>query len=70
MIFPSKNHPFFSVWSGVESVFQKDGRPVPDELKSYKKEIQKLFELENSANIPLEFEIGNPGKLYTVRLST
>ena len=64
----SKNHPFFSVWSGVESVFQKDGRPVPDELKSYKKEIQKLFELENSANIPLEFEIGNPGKLYTIRL--
>ena len=41
----SKNHPFFSVWSGVESVFQKDGRLVPDELKSHKKEIQKLFEI-------------------------
>ena len=64
----SKNHPFFSVWSGVESVFQKDGRPVSDELKSHKKEIQKLFELENSANVPLKFEIGNPGKLYTIRL--
>lgn len=64
----SKNHPFFFVWNGVESVFLKDDRPVPEELKSYKKEIQELFELENSANVPLKFEIGNSGKLYTVRL--
>lgn len=64
----SKNHPFFSIWDGVESGFLKDDRPVPEELKLYKKEIQELFELENSANVPLKFEIGNPGKLYTVRL--
>ena len=40
----------------------------PEILQSQKKELAKLLELENASNIPLTFKIGNPGKLYTVRL--
>lgn len=63
----SKKHTFYSVWSNIENELQNKGIQ-PKILQSQKKELAKLLELENASNIPLIFEIGNPGKLYTVRL--
>ena len=63
----SKKHTFYSVWSKIENELQNKG-VRPEILQSQKKELAKLLELENASNIPLTFKIGNPGKLYTVRL--
>ena len=63
----SKKHTFYSVWSKIENELQNKG-VRPGILQSQKKELAKLLELENASNIPLTFKIGNPGKLYTVRL--
>lgn len=63
----SKKHTFYSVWSKIENVLQNKGIQ-PEILQSQKKELANLLELENASNIPLAFKIGNPGKLYTVRL--
>ena len=63
----SKKHTFYSVWSKIENELQNKGIR-PEILQSQKKELAKLLELENASNIPLTFKIGNPGKLYTVRL--
>lgn len=63
----SKNHTFYSVWSKIEDELKNKG-VQPEVLQSQKKELAKLLELENASNIPLIFEIGNPGKLYTARL--
>lgn len=63
----SKKHTFYSVWSKIENELQNKG-VRPEILQSQKKELAKLLELENASNIPLTFKIGNPGKLYTIRL--